>query len=523
MGGGSVAPFLYQTRTICGIATLQSLSTKVLSSNTALPCRRRLHSTTQAANYASQHSKHRDLAAERSSFTIRRIESDQGESHEPSSSTAFRKSSGKSHPADHSRDQYGRVYDQRGAPSNEGKHFYFRHVDLSGGPGLEEDIDFGSNYDAFVEDKSFETDDIDAPEIEHVKPRRSRESTITISEKLAFDRIFEDIMARQTAQAPLENFDSAELGHPPGRKTRNKQHETLGSIMEGAVQATKRQEDLSFEGHSYSQAQEKMREAVDRYPAALRASAAKAIGLIGSRAVLHEDSRNTTDDFESLRQPERERVEGLLRAASTDVDLWQVLEQEVFPMVAKLGIGEKPGLNSKSTKKRKGRKSKGSTEVEHQSAEESELDLAVYGPLYPSHLLLSLRLLDREFAKPSPLVLNILPRIKSLGLISHVLGASTALYNELLRIYWYRYDDLNGVARLLTEMDQAGLDFDAETLDILRDINRMQIKIKNENPNSAIRQLWSLPEFKTGRLREWQAKIEASIEERGIDMAESLT
>ena len=84
----------------------------------------------------------------------------------------------------------------------------------------------------------------------------------------------------------------------------------------------------------------------------------------------------------------------------------------------------------KSKKKKGSKKAKNSpkpenvTEIEPQeqsevTSSEPAVDgvspLALYGPLYPSFLLLGLRLLDRSFAKPSPLALSILPRIKSLG------------------------------------------------------------------------------------------------------------
>jgi hypothetical protein len=136
--------------------------------------------------------------------------------------------------------------------------------------------------------------------------------------------------------------------------------------------------------------------------------------------------------------------------------------------------------------------------------------------------LLGLRLLDRSFAKPSPLVLNVLPRIKSLGIVSHVLGASTAFYNELLRIYWIRYDDFLGVSKLLNEMEQAGLEFDEETLNIVNEIYHAQLKVRKGDRGSVLQALWSMPEFAPGKFRGWKEKIQASVEEQEADNSDKV-
>lgn len=118
------------------------------------------------------------------------------------------------------------------------------------------------------------------------------------------------------------------------------------------------------------------------------------------------------------------------------------------------------------------------------------------------------------------MVLNVLPRIKSLGIISHVLGASTALYNELLRIYWFRYDDFLSADSLLNEMDQAGLEFDAETFGIVNDIHSMQARVRRGDKGPVLQALWSMPEFASGKFKPWKDKIQASLEERDPEGSE---
>ncbi|OLN91656.1 hypothetical protein CCHL11_06671 [Colletotrichum chlorophyti] len=153
---------------------------------------------------------------------------------------------------------------------------------------------------------------------------------------------------------------------------------------------------------------------------------------------------------ERFRTQEVARLQALLDQCNTDVEVWNVLENEVFSMVEKLGIAvEKP-----QTDKNGGKKGKA----------ENVLDMDSYGPLYSLHLLQGLKTLDQAFTRPSPLALSILPRIKELGLASYVLGVSTPLYNELASIFWYRHGDTNAVLAVLDDMQFAGLFYDHETL-----------------------------------------------------------
>ena len=93
--------------------------------------------------------------------------------------------------------------------------------------------------------------------------------------------------------------------------------------------------------------------------------------------------------------------------------------------------------------------------------------MGVHGPLYSSHLLFGLRLLDQAFPRPSTLVMSVLPRIKQLGLASYVLGAPTSLYNALMEIVWNRYNDAATVFSLWDEMHHAGLSYDEDSRRIL--------------------------------------------------------
>jgi hypothetical protein len=321
------------------------------------------------------------------------------------------------------------------------------------------------------------------------------QSTITRTERMAFERIFEDIMER-------------------GKSSKSEKTLIVSSRSAGRA--------ASPDPLTMSRTPEEMMSAISRYPASLRAAAARAVGLASDSGRELSDPTSDASEIEKLRQPELKRVEGLMRAAMTDVELWQVMEQEVFSLIQKLGLEEDSfDRGEKRTSRRRRTKKEVSKAADESNTSTNEpLDLAIYGSLYPSHLLLGLQLLDQSFTKPSLLALNVLPRIKSLGLISHVLGASTALYNELLRIYCFRYDNFTGAIDLLTEMEQGALDFDGETLAIVDEVDSMQREAVRGDNGPSLQALWSMPEFAPGKFEEWKVKIAASLDGRGSNFSD---
>lgn len=360
-------------------------------------------------------------------------------------------------------------------------------------------------------------------EIENLTRRsgpRPHQSTITPSERVAFQKIFSDIFARSQSASGL-----TPEGFLEEKEMKNADEISTGTAEDAERPAAHNQKEVEA--------------AVNRYPPALRAAAARAMGLKLEAPREKQPERMPTPEAESeelaqqaaeeekleqLRKPERDRVEGLMRAAQTDFELWAVMEKEVFPLISKLGL-ESPKAEEDTAPKKKGRKKTSSktnsssqkgakqTAVALDSPVDGMTPLEFYGPLYPSYILLGLRLLDRSFARPSSLARSVLPTIKSLGLISHILGGTSQLYNELILIHWYRYDDFRGVLSLLSEMEQFGLSWDRESLDTVKQITRVQKFVREGNQGMALKALWSLPEFAPGRFVAWQDKIERALAE----------
>ncbi|TVY49234.1 hypothetical protein LOCC1_G000804 [Lachnellula occidentalis] len=366
------------------------------------------------------------------------------------------------------------------------------------------------------EDGDMYPDDDEGPSM---NLRGPRESTITEGERRAFQRIFSDMFAQN------------QLAPKPSQESKDQAKSMLDTILGTAV-------------GKLPKSKEERLKIVNSYPPALRPAAAKAMQLsdAGDDENLFEGEMEELadldhDQLEALRSPERERVESLMKEARTDFDLWAVLEKEVFSLIHKLGLEEDP-LNigemdtegqgkskykagPKASKRKKAKidsEKEEANKVERfdrvvaQSSNGTDVSaLTFYGPLYPSYLLFGIRLLDRSFAKPSPLALSILPKIKSLGAISHVLGASTQLYNEIIRIYYYGYEDFDGVAKTLNEMEHSAVELDEETLDVVIDILRMQATVARGEKGDVMKELWSMPQFARVNFQYWRNKIAKTI------------
>jgi hypothetical protein len=213
------------------------------------------------------------------------------------------------------------------------------------------------------------------------------------------------------------------------------------------------------------------------------------------------------------RRRERRRVEEWMLSADSDFKLWKSMTKDVFRMVYRLGIGNnrsltdnKPPSNSKEASRRK----------------REELNIYVHGPLYPLLLLRGLRLLDRAFERPSSLALSILPRVQELGLASYVLGASTPFYNTLMSIHWHRRGDVSAVFDLLEEMRRAGLSFDEDTLELLRDMQTALVPCAEGEQGQFVKELTTMPEYEAvfdSRLPHWVKVIQSSIEEKKRETA----
>ncbi|KAF2835178.1 hypothetical protein M501DRAFT_914113, partial [Patellaria atrata CBS 101060] len=228
---------------------------------------------------------------------------------------------------------------------------------------------------------------------------------------------------------------------------------------------------------------------------------------------------------------EANRIETLLRTAKTDVELWDVLEREVFSVIKRLKLDEDPEP-AKETSKKPGRLPKAKIESPTEDnareklqafAQSSWHTLASFAPNYPTLLLLSTRQLRSSFPASS-LVLNILPTVKSLGRSSYALGASTLLYNELIGIYWMRYGNFDGIISLLKEMDNGGVGFDEGTLGLLEDIVLEAKKAVRGHFGRVLGAVYGMERFRGAfvEIERWREEIGSRLEKEALRRAKKV-
>ncbi|EEU37802.1 uncharacterized protein NECHADRAFT_73168 [Fusarium vanettenii 77-13-4] len=297
----------------------------------------------------------------------------------------------------------------------------------------------------------------------HTTP--GQEGTLTPTESDIFKGIFDEI-----AQGRLPNAkkrpESAEgqtehISEKPAKETSGEEF-SEGSLID---QARSAQSDPDF---------------LKQFPASLKNAAQAALGkflLAPARPKLRDlteldraEARQmrVAAQFEKFREKDKLRVETLMKACKTDVELWKLMEDEVFSLPTKLM------LEIDKHKERKERK-KAKMAVRRAAKKGIILEeprvMDIHGPLYPHYLSTGMKLLDTAFLKPSALALNILPQVKDLGLSSYVLGVSTPLYAKLADIYWKRYGDATAALDALDEMQSVGLHPNEEVEKLVEEIS----------------------------------------------------
>jgi hypothetical protein len=172
-----------------------------------------------------------------------------------------------------------------------------------------------------------------------------------------------------------------------------------------------------------------------------------------------EEAAAQVEKIRNLREEDKARVTALLEKSGTDRELWDILEREVFYPVRKMNLD---GLNGSI-------KIPITTKASSTASTFAAHDRRIVFPNFPTHLITAAQLLRDQFPS-SPLLLTILPTLKSLGRSSYALGATTTLYNLLIRTVWVRYSNYDHINELLTDMDNGGIEFDPDTLALLDNI-----------------------------------------------------
>lgn len=348
-------------------------------------------------------------------------------------------------------------------------------------------------------------------------------STITPAERRAFDAIFQEIASRGVRSSNSDIADNVinlvvqDATNRPSSTSSNKQSNVLDrdavlekfppSLRQAASLALGELEDVNH-NMPYGPAGQDLSSLSREDAAARRLGQGDVLDWEDDSAAIDQMVKSAT--IGDHRRREQQRVERYLADASSDFQLWKTMTKNIFRMVEKLGIGERPVEQEAPS-------SQSAQDLGATEPKRNKLNVYVHGPLYPLLLLKGLRLLDKTFEKSSPLALSVLPRVKELGLASYVLGASTPLYNTLMSIYWYRYGDVNAVFNLLEEMRRAGLSFDEDSLQILHDMDDTMVPYSEGESGPFVKELAAMPEYEAvfdSRFSHWESIIQGAIDEK---------
>ncbi|KAF4981978.1 hypothetical protein FZEAL_2324 [Fusarium zealandicum] len=356
----------------------------------------------------------------------------------------------------------------------------------------------------------FEWDDAEQANI-HEPPEQ--QGTLTPTETEIFKSIFDDI-----SQGRL----------PKAKKRPQSAEEQADETPQEPAQADAGEE--RFGNTFVEQARDAQfgDEFLKRYPTSLRKAAENALGkfeLAPARPKLREmteldeaEAKQIAEAarFEKIRASEKKRVHALMQACKTDVELWGVMEDEVFALPGKLGIVQQ--VNNEMPKKVRRprtlmRKSVAELVAATQQSETPEKEkrvMDVHGPLYSHYLTTGLGLFDTGFAKPSLLAFNILPRIKGLGLSSYVLGVSTPLFAKLAEIHWNRFGDAIAALDALDEMKSVGLYPNQEVEELVEQIGEHLHSCTWGAQGPFVMAMMESPPYDaslTARLEYWETRI----------------
>lgn len=355
--------------------------------------------------------------------------------------------------------------------------------------------------DIFAKPKPSRSTDLDVPfedvESQFEKAESIKESTITTAEKAVFDRIFKDI-DQSSAGKSEEDLALDEQG------AESDPYEDLNSIFDRAILDLRKREELKLGNAAkrqqqpppaYVRALDELLVLKDTSALSLRSflrplRIADGVALEGEAATQETEEvlKKACDDHRAL-------ISEQLEQATTDVQIWDILEKEVFSLMKQLDAQIKAdekvrkALEREAKKAAKSRgKEKGiitnedivpgdqNTVKEDSSPAPASVALpmntliTILQTNYADYLLSALRLLRRHHPT-SFYALYLLPHMKRLGPISYVLGASTSLYNEILFLKWTQFGDLHGMADLMQEMINQGIETNEVTMVFIRRLN----------------------------------------------------
>ncbi|KAL8788446.1 MAG: hypothetical protein Q9213_001669 [Squamulea squamosa] len=345
--------------------------------------------------------------------------------------------------------------------------------------------------------------------------RPLRNSTITASEKAVFERIFKEISDDASKKAAEED-NPLEKNLEGDEPSNSDAYSDLNALFDWAISKS----DRAKQQRPSAGADRKHPDQISRH----FTTALDAFGATPQKILRISIERNSEDD-KKIRTSVVENNRNVMKKideAKTDTEIWNVLETEVFTLIIQYESQMKDLEEQNKPKKRKrgslskvdkevaaANEKKQSLQARNKTFQQAETE-AILSSNYSDYCLAAMRNLRRTYPA-SPYAMNLLPTVKRLGSISHVLAASVDLYNELLFLLWSQYSDLHGMADLITEMGNQGIESNETTLRILRMVSSARSRAHVED--KPIKLWWKLAPVDAGwsRVRRMADKVYLEI------------
>ena len=345
-------------------------------------------------------------------------------------------------------------------------------------------------------------------------------STVTPQEKKAFQRLFD-----------------MRKGDDGGAEKGREEKDGLDGILDAAMDRIKPSE-----------------RPIPQFPDALRPMAEKARERGRTEKAKRLDARER--GRQEIIQAQLEEVLRLMDEATTDVELWRILNFHILNRVAALGLDMEATPRQQAAAKvwrqhqlelfnaaQEARTAvKEANEAGQTPAEQHLLvsDLDVLTANLPTLFNHFVQVLNSSFPS-STLSLNLLPALKQLGPSAFALAATTSLYNAHMSALYSHYGPtaLHPIAETLREMDREVYEFDDETLALLLQILKDGKRTRRGNLGAGVEALWKTDSVSRGvkgilswreivvekrqeaalrRAREEEAMREAETEEGGAEV-----
>jgi hypothetical protein len=228
---------------------------------------------------------------------------------------------------------------------------------------------------------------------------------------------------------------------------------------------------------------------------------------------------------DTLRQKAKElrKYRDAIDKMPSDAELWRFL-QEIFANIKALGLDDP--LSSANRERQRAKLKTAAENAIMQPTGKSlrvtapspieEADMHKWSTNFPLIINYVLKTFDKNF-RGSPFALLVLPALKAVGPSEFTFGASTALFNAHMNLL-NRHGDLEGIMRVLEEMDRQVHPFDEATFDLLNRILRhSQGALRGDfGPGQTL--LWSM-EHKMRNVKgihDWAARVQEHIEEDAL-------